>query len=405
MFRFPFTNFHELNLDWILSVVKAAQEIFEDGRTDIDHAVSTAEQALTTAEQAAAGVIGDGAVTTPKIANSAVTTPKIADHAVTLDKLASGAVTTPKIADHAVTLDKLASGTIYRDNLLDNWFFAGGGSQLGHGIFPINQRGQALYTSAGTDSYIFDRWFIRNATVELVSDGINIRWSGDGTEARFQQKLADKKLAGNQFTATILFADGTIKTGSSIQASSAGVTTTYMSDSDDSLTATTQNDGSVVFSYTTKRTSNNVVKAIKFEPGLVQTLARLYNNAWLLNDVPNYQEELTKCMAYLYIINFNANYVHAVCNGNTGTTVNDCRVFLPLPVPMIKRSLIVTFSGELFIRALVDKQKITSIEWGNDYAAALTLAPVLETAFSSNQYVICIENGTSPAKLMISGEG
>lgn len=395
MFKFPFTNFHELNLDWILSVVKTAQEIFETGRTDIDHAVSTAEQALATAEQAAAGVIGDGAVTTPKIANSAVTAPKIAD----------SAVTTPKIADHAVTLDKLASGTIYRDNLLDNWFFAGGGSHLGFGIFPVNQRGQASYSAAGTDSYIFDRWFIRNATAELVSDGVNIRWNGNGTEARFQQKLTDKNIAGNQFTATILFADGTIKTGSSIQAESAGVTTTYISDSDDSLTATTQNDGSVVFCYATTRAVNNTVKAIKFEPGLVQTLARLYNNAWLLNDAPSYQVELYKCMAYLYIIDFNANYVRAVCNGYTGTTVNDCRVLLPLPVPMIKRSLLVTFSGELFIRALVDKQKISSIEWGNDYAAALTLAPVLETAFSSNQYVICIESGTSPAKLMISAEG
>lgn len=395
MFKFPFTNFHELNLDWILSVVKTAQEIFETGRTDIDHAVSTAEQALTTAEQAAAGVIGDGAVTTPKIANSAVTTPKIAD----------SAVTTPKIADHAVTLDKLASGTIYRDNLLDNWFFAGGGSQLGYGIFPVNQRGQASYSSAVTDSYIIDRWFIRNATVELVSDGLNISWSGDGTEARFQQKITDKKIAGNQFTATILFADGSIKTGSSIQAESAGVTTTYISDAEDSLTATTQSDGSVVFSYITKRTGNNIVKAIKFEPGLVQTLARLYNNVWLLNDTPTYQVELIKCMAYLYVIEFNALYVHALCNGYTSTNINDCRIILPLPVPMIKKSnLVVVYTGELFVKTLTDSKKIMSFQWANTMGAALTMAPTLESAFSSSQLIWNIENGASPAKLIISAE-
>ena len=56
MFNFPWSNFHELNLDWILSVVKEAKEIFVKGEGDIQHAVETADQALETAEQAAAGV-------------------------------------------------------------------------------------------------------------------------------------------------------------------------------------------------------------------------------------------------------------------------------------------------------------------------------------------------------------
>lgn len=67
MFNFPWSNFHELNLDWILSVVKEAKEIFVKGEGDIQHAVETADQALETAEQAAAGVIADGAVTIPKL--------------------------------------------------------------------------------------------------------------------------------------------------------------------------------------------------------------------------------------------------------------------------------------------------------------------------------------------------
>ena len=67
MFRFPFTNFHELNLDWILSVVKEAKEVFDNGRADITKALETANEALETAEQAASGAIGDGAVTIPKI--------------------------------------------------------------------------------------------------------------------------------------------------------------------------------------------------------------------------------------------------------------------------------------------------------------------------------------------------
>lgn len=127
MFKFPFTNFHELNLDWVLSVVKAAQEIFEDGRTDIDHAVSTSEHALEVAQQAASATIADGSVTTPKIADEAVTTIKLApysvtslrliDNAVENRKIADGAVNTPKIADEAVTNAKIVNGTIKRAKL------------------------------------------------------------------------------------------------------------------------------------------------------------------------------------------------------------------------------------------------------------------------------------------------
>ena len=67
MFKFPYTNLHELNLDWILSVVKDAVEIFKNGEADIQHAVETSEQALETAEEAAQGVVADGAVTIPKL--------------------------------------------------------------------------------------------------------------------------------------------------------------------------------------------------------------------------------------------------------------------------------------------------------------------------------------------------
>lgn len=67
MFKFPYTNLHELNLDWILSIVKEATDIFKHGEADIQHAVETSEQALETAEQAAQGVIADGAVSIPKL--------------------------------------------------------------------------------------------------------------------------------------------------------------------------------------------------------------------------------------------------------------------------------------------------------------------------------------------------
>lgn len=77
MFRFPFTNFHELNLDWILSVVKEAKTVFETGRADIDYAMETANEAKEIATQAAEGTLPDNSVSTLKLQNGAVTEEKI----------------------------------------------------------------------------------------------------------------------------------------------------------------------------------------------------------------------------------------------------------------------------------------------------------------------------------------
>lgn len=87
MFNFPWSNFHELNLDWILSVVKEAKEVFDNGRDDIDYAVETADEAMTIATQAAEAQIADNSISTAKLQNEAVTTDKIADGATTADKL------------------------------------------------------------------------------------------------------------------------------------------------------------------------------------------------------------------------------------------------------------------------------------------------------------------------------
>lgn len=101
MFIFPWSNLHELNLDWILMQVKKFSELIapmskavddienlkedveqavEDAATaksDSEDAVETAEEAKEIAQQAAQGAIADGAVITSKIADGAVTYAKL----------------------------------------------------------------------------------------------------------------------------------------------------------------------------------------------------------------------------------------------------------------------------------------------------------------------------------------
>ena len=151
MFKFPYTNLHELNLDWILEKVKHFAELIPPMETAVDDvqaltddvaqavedanqavedaqsAIETAEEAKEIAEQAAQGTIADGAVTTPKLDDDAVTTAKIADGAVTGNKigtatiqtgnLSQGCVTTVQILDGTITDDDLGTGCVTADKL------------------------------------------------------------------------------------------------------------------------------------------------------------------------------------------------------------------------------------------------------------------------------------------------
>ena len=141
MFVFPWSNLHELNLDWILAQVKKFSELIppmstavEDVQalqTDVEQAVEdanaavedaaaaleTAEEAKEIAEQAAQGTIADGAVTTVKLDDGAVTTAKIDDGAVTGAKIANATIQAANLASGCVTTTQILDGTISPDDL------------------------------------------------------------------------------------------------------------------------------------------------------------------------------------------------------------------------------------------------------------------------------------------------
>lgn len=119
MYNFPWTNFHELNLDWILSIVKEAKDVFDTGRTDIDYAVETADEAKTIATQAAEATIADNSISTPKIQNEAVTTAKLANNSVTSAKIVDGTITGNDIAENTITNYNIQNGSILGADLAD----------------------------------------------------------------------------------------------------------------------------------------------------------------------------------------------------------------------------------------------------------------------------------------------
>lgn len=122
MFRFPYSNLYELNLDWILSEVKKIAELIPsiEGVPDqVAYAVNTANQAIQLAQDASQAIVSDGSITTSKLADGAVTTNKIADNSITSDKLDIGVIDTPQINNSAVTAIKIATDAVTTGKIQD----------------------------------------------------------------------------------------------------------------------------------------------------------------------------------------------------------------------------------------------------------------------------------------------
>ena len=199
------------------------------------------------------------------------------------------------------------------DNLLDNAYFVGGGSQLGDGGFPINQRGQSSYSGS---AHIIDRWELQNAFANLASDSIYFGGTTQNVWALMQQVPSRwKSLWGETITVSAIVNDELIQATYTVPQSGAF---------DMPATATTGGvfinlysaDGTnMLFRIYTQYTASYHIKAVKLEKGTVSTLA---------NDVPpDFSEELRKCQRYLFIRDYAKNDI--IANGLT----NNLTMFLP----------------------------------------------------------------------------
>ncbi len=200
-------------------------------------------------------------------------------------------------------------------NLLDNWYFVGGGSQQGGWQFPINQRGNTEYTG---NTYTIDRWRSTNGrgVVKVNKDSMSLFTNGAGS-SYFLQKSNDLQVAGKTVTFSALLrgtANGAIGINQADEAGSNAVDVGNVQFSPIgqewslySVTVKTKSELPQIQVYIYNR--NNPVDgevsilAAKLELGSVQTLAHKEGDTWVLNDPPpNYQQELAKCQRYQLLV-------------------------------------------------------------------------------------------------------
>lgn len=195
-------------------------------------------------------------------------------------------------------------------NLLDNWYFVGGGSRQGGGQFPINQRGQTEYDVPGINVYTIDRWCSTYLNLKLQDDGLLISATNTPSFNFFQKVDNPKSLIGTTVTYSILatnvsnatlvvavtFADGSFSSIAAKEFNAPGVHHI-------SVTIPAETTDLYVAVFLSIGNSCNLIAA-KLELGSVQTLA--HQNAsgnWILNDPPpDFALELVKCQRHQLVL-------------------------------------------------------------------------------------------------------
>lgn len=247
-------------------------------------------------------------------------------------------------------------------NLLDNWYFGA----------PVNQRDvSGTISSAG---YFLDRWKLVSGSVTINTDGITL----NGT---MQQVLE---------TAPV----GTVTASALTQAGVGEVVPTY-----NSATKTV-----------TVTAAGKKLVAVKLELGSQQTLAHQVGGAWVLSEMPDYGEELTKCMRYLQIITTPYDTSgNGVAIGYANNTV-DLWVPIPLAVPMRKSPTPTIPTGGVSLfkvgktsNALMDVTKVTG-GWAMQTGGACSMRSLIFTASgltAGETYALFMRQG---AQIVLSAE-
>ncbi len=183
--------------------------------------------------------------------------------------------------------------------------------QLLHNAYfknAVNQRKNTTYTAIG---YTVDRWRILTANTSLPvgKEGITLAHSGAGGDLGVIRQTLEHPavLYGKIVTVSILLSDGSFayRTGKIPETPPGQDTVVALATLDTSGAAGRyfalfeSTDGELRAQMKVPSGGEMTVAAVKLELGSVQTLAHQDSSGkWVLNEIPDYGEELAKCQRY-----------------------------------------------------------------------------------------------------------
>lgn len=160
----------------------------------------------------------------------------------------------------------------------------------------MNQRGQTEY--AGNATYSIDRWWLQyDTTLSVVDGGIKIGGKWD------VQQYFENTLPNATYTLSLLYKD---RTGSDPLRLLAGnrtdgdIAQTESKDASGilSVTFSTATANRFNFGFTGSADNSAIIIAVKLELGSTQTLAHKEGDKWVLNEIPDFGEQLRRCRDY-----------------------------------------------------------------------------------------------------------
>ena len=211
------------------------------------------------------------------------------------------------------------SGGGVNPNLLDNWYFGR----------PVNQRGQSEYTDGG--KYTIDRWRMQYDThLSIVDGGVKLSGKWD------IHQYFENTFPNATYTLSLIYKD---KTGSdalrliSANRSSGDIVKTSSKDASGllRLTFTTDKLDKVAIGFIGSTDNSATLIAAKLELGDTQTLAHKENGVWVLNEVPDYGEQLARCQRYCVDVTPSLTY-NSMYGGTLYTA--GCDFLVPIPVTL-----------------------------------------------------------------------
>lgn len=244
-----------------------------------------------------------------------------------------------------------AVGTLVRPNLLDNWYFGRPVDQRGGYVVPplgpehlysdaeckvligdgtIDAYRQVTRVSTGNYTYSIDggtyyvkaedvvrgytgngygvdRWRIENGDAVILNDGyITVKFSSFTAYAQgFKQDIPKEIFQNAEYTMSFLTHENALFAQSFV-VSTNSATDIQLPCSDFVFSFAWhpehgENAAIRFFNREKLGVSTNLIAA-KLELGPTQTLARQENGVWVLNEVPDYGEQVRRCLRYDYII-------------------------------------------------------------------------------------------------------
>lgn len=190
----------------------------------------------------------------------------------------------------AQEIDDTAKKTAWQcnPNLLDNWCFLPG--------CVVNQRGQTSYTG---EIYGIDRWkgvWTGDGTATLVDNGLKLFRAGHPAH-NLQYVEHPERLAGQVVTLSILAKNGyTAIVVNGAEQTFDGITSLGVKSNTITLPDPLTSLAVEVLSAADE--TDNLFLAVKLELGDTQTLAHKEGDTWVLNEIPDYGEQLRRCQRY-----------------------------------------------------------------------------------------------------------